>query len=87
VAYELFFWPAAKRALRKLPREIRQKIGPVLESLRQTPRPSGAEKLSGHARRWRVRVGDYRVVYEIDDDKLWVIVVAAGHRGSIYRDQ
>ena len=85
--YELLFWPAAKRALRKLPPEIRQKIGPVLEHLRESPRPAGAEKLSGHERRWRVRVGDYRVVYEIYDEKKQVVVVAAGHRGSIYRDQ
>jgi mRNA interferase RelE/StbE len=87
VTYELFFWPAAKRALRKLPREIRQKIGPMLEELRHTPRPVGAEKLSGHTRRWRIKTGDYRVVYEVDDDKRRVIVVTAGHRGSVYRDQ
>ena len=51
------------------------------------PRPNGAKKLVGGNGEWRVRTGDYRIVYEIDDQVLLVLVVAVGHRREIYRSR
>ncbi len=56
----------------------------MLEGLETDPRPPGASKLAGHENRWRVRAGDYRVLYEIQDDVLLVLVVRIGHRRDVY---
>lgn len=56
----------------------------AIDQLATEPRPAGCIKLSGRAQ-WRVRVGDYRVLYEIHDDALLVLVIEVGHRRSIYR--
>jgi mRNA interferase RelE/StbE len=77
--------PAAVRQLRKLDRTARRRIQAAIELLAEQPRPSGAKKLVGGAGEWRVRTGDYRIVYEIRDDVLLILVVAVGHRRDIYR--
>lgn len=65
---------------------MKVRIGRALDGLAQQPRPAGAQLLSGSTGpTWRIRVGDYRVLYEIHDDELVVLVVAAGHRREIYR--
>jgi mRNA interferase RelE/StbE len=76
--------PAAVRQLRKLGPEARRRIQAAIEILADQPRPSGAKKLVGGDREWRVRTGDYRIVYEIHDEVLLVLVVAVGHR-DIYQ--
>jgi mRNA interferase RelE/StbE len=85
MAYEVRLKPSAERALRKLPREIQRRIAKRLDSLTGDPRPPGCEKLAGADRLYRVRAGDYRVVYEVSDDVLVVLVVTIGHRGDVYR--
>ena len=77
--------PAALRQLRKLDPAARRRIQAVIELLAEQPRPSGAKKLVGGDDEWRVRTGDYRIVYEIHDDVLLVLVVAVGHGRDIYR--
>lgn len=77
--------PAAVRQLRKLPAEARRRIQAAIEILAETPRPPGAKKLSGNSGDWRVRTGDYRIIYEIRDAQLIVLVVAMGHRRDIYQ--
>jgi mRNA interferase RelE/StbE len=77
--------PATVRQLRKLTPDARRRIQAAIELLAETPRPPGAKKLSGSSGDWRVRTGDYRIIYEIQDARLIVLVVAAGHRGEIYR--
>jgi len=77
--------PAAARQLRKLDYQARRRVQAVIELLASEPRPPGATKLVGGVGEWRVRTGDYRVVYEIHDDVLVVLVIAVGHRGDIYR--
>ena len=57
----------------------------AIELLADHPRPSQAKKLAGGDGEWRVRTGDYRIVYEIHDDVLLVLVVAVGHRRDIYQ--
>jgi mRNA interferase RelE/StbE len=77
--------PAALRQLRKLDRTAQKRVQAAIELLAEQPRPSGAKKLVGGEGEWRVRTGDYRIVYEIHDDVLLVLVVAVGHRREIYR--
>jgi mRNA interferase RelE/StbE len=83
VTYRIEIAPAALRQLRKLDRAARRRIQAAIELLATDPRPSGAKKLVGGGG-WRVRTGDYRVVYEIHDNVLLILVVAVGHRREIY---
>jgi mRNA interferase RelE/StbE len=84
--YALEFAPKAVRTLRKLDRLVVERIRTATEALRDEPRPAGAKMLTGVHGVWRIRVsGDYRVLYTIDDDKLVVLIVDAGHRRQIYR--
>lgn len=85
MSYAVQVAPAAVRQLRKLPPEARRRVQAAIELLAQTPRPPGAKKLSGSSGDWRVRTGDYRIIYEIQDARLIVLVVALGHRRDIYR--
>ena len=83
--YRIEFRPAAVRDLASLDRSMREKIAAKIDSLEQDPRPIGVEKLQGRDKRYRLRVGVYRVIYEIKDDILLVLVVRIGHRREIYR--
>lgn len=65
--YTVLLGPAAERDRRKFPSEIRSRITQALLALEQEPRPPGVTKLSGTANQWRVRVADYRILFEIDD--------------------
>jgi mRNA interferase RelE/StbE len=85
VTYRVEVAPAALRQLRKLDPAGRRRVQAAIELLATDPRPAGATKLSGREGEWRVRTGDYRVVYEVDDGVLRVLVVAVGHRRDIYR--
>ncbi|HZU71800.1 MAG TPA: type II toxin-antitoxin system RelE/ParE family toxin [Acidimicrobiales bacterium] len=75
----------AVRMLAGLPRPEQQRIRAAIELLAAEPRPPSATKLKGERRAYRVRVGDYRIVYEIFDDRLVVQVVRIAHRRDIYR--
>jgi mRNA interferase RelE/StbE len=77
--------PAAARQLRKLDAAARRRVQAAIELLADQPRPSGARKLAGGSGEWRVRTGDYRIVYEIGDDVLLILVVAVGHRRDVYQ--
>ena len=85
MTYRIVVTPAAARQLRKLDPHGRRRVQAAVELLGQEPRPSGAKKLVGGDREWRVRTGDYRIVYEIHDEVLLVLVLAVGHRRDIYR--
>ncbi len=84
MSYSVQILPAAVRAIRKLPPEGKRRVQAVIEILGGDPRPPAAKKLTGRVE-WRVRSGDYRVLYRIEDDVLTVVVVDAGHRREIYR--
>lgn len=73
-----------RRELKKLSGQLIARIVPRLESLASNPRPSGCKKLKGGDEEWRIRVGDYRVVYTIDDSKLLVEVTRIRHRSEVY---
>ena len=84
MAYSIDFVPSAAKELAKLPAKERQKIGERINALAADPRPHGAEKLTG-LDAYRVRVGDYRVVYEVRDRVLLVLVLAVGNRRDVYK--
>jgi mRNA interferase RelE/StbE len=83
--YRVELRPAALRDLRKLEFAVRRRIGAAIDELAQTPRPVGVEKLQGQENRYRVRVGEYRILYEIEDRALLILVVRVGHRREVYR--
>ncbi|TQF69057.1 type II toxin-antitoxin system RelE/ParE family toxin [Rhodococcus spelaei] len=85
MTYSIALAPAAARQLRKFDPQVRRRIQAALELLAVEPRPPAATQLAGGAGEWRVRTGDYRIVYEIHDDRLLVLVVRIGHRREIYR--
>lgn len=87
MTYRITFAPAAARQLRKLDPQVRRRIQGALELLSSDPRPPAATQLVGGAGEWRVRTGDYRIVYEIEDDELLVLVLRVGHRREIYRSR
>jgi mRNA interferase RelE/StbE len=82
--YALTFRPAALRALRKLDRQIAERIKVATDALRDDPWPPGAKMLTGSHGLWRIRIGDYRVVCTVDDQRRIVRVAAAGHRRDVY---
>lgn len=84
MTYRVEVAAAAVRQLRKLDRPAQRRVQAAIELLAAEPRPSGAKKLVGGNGGWRVRTGDYRIVYEIHDNVLLVLVVAVGHRREIY---
>jgi mRNA interferase RelE/StbE len=85
--FEIRLIPSAARDLRGLPRPAQVRIARTIDRLAASPRPRGAKLLTGDGpqRIWRVRVGDYRILYEINDDRLLVLVIAVGHRREVYR--
>ena len=83
--YEVYLERAAERDLRKLPAEAFHRIIPRIQALAETPRPPGCRKLSGSDSDWRIRIGDYRVVYEIDDAEKAVRIFRVRHRRDAYR--
>lgn len=83
--YAIDFQLSADKALRKLPVGVQRRIVAAIEPLADDPRPAGCVKLSGGEELWRIRVGDYRVVYEIHDRQLRILVVRVAHRKDIYR--
>jgi mRNA interferase RelE/StbE len=84
-SYRVLISPGAERRLGKLPREMQKRISTVISALSSDPRPDGVVRLSGPSGAWRIRVGVYRVVYTIEDDRLLILVVKIGPRRDVYR--
>lgn len=83
--YEVVLSPKAEKQLDELPTPLRRRIAEAVEGLESNPQPHGVKKLTGAENLWRIRVGDYRIVYTIENDRLIVLVVKIGHRREIYR--
>lgn len=83
MSYRIELRPAAVRALRKLDPPIRRRIQGAITLLAEDPRPPASRPLRGRPA-FRVRVGDYRVIYTIADDVLLIVVVTVGHRRDVY---
>jgi mRNA interferase RelE/StbE len=85
MAYKIIFTPAANKQLERLPVNVRVVLKRSIDDLADNPRPHGVRKLTGGEREYRIRTGDYRVIYEIRDDVLVVVIIKMGHRRDIYR--
>lgn len=78
------FSSAAAKQIRKLDAQVRRKLLLAIAELETNPRPDGVKKLSAESNVWRIRIADYRVLYEIHDDELVVIIFRAAHRREVY---
>lgn len=85
MTYTIEISTSAAKAFAKLEKEYRRRLVGAIELLSVDPRPPGAKMLRGGGQaRWRVRVGDYRIVYAIEDDLLLVLIVRVAHRREVY---
>ena len=85
-SYELLIVPSAKREIEAIdPLAERIRIHRKIESLMANPRQHGVEKLAGAEHHYRIRQGDYRIIYRIEDYRLIVVVIRVGHRREVYR--
>lgn len=86
MTYRIELAPRAVRQFKRLPKRVQLRLRDAIDTLAGNPRPAGAAQLSGQEERlYRVREGDYRIIYQIQDDVLLVLVVGVGHRRDIYK--
>lgn len=86
MSYQVFLKPAAQRQLKKLTPDIQRALITLIERLSEEPRPSGCKKLKGRDDQYRVRLGNYRIIYSIEDTSLIVRVIKIGHRRDVYEE-
>jgi mRNA interferase RelE/StbE len=82
--FQIILPKSVQKELNRLPDDIANRILARLAGLEANPRPPDVKKLKGRDA-WRIRVGDYRVIYEIHDQALQIIVITVGHRREVYR--
>ena len=84
--YSINLLPTAARDLGQLPRPISRRVARAIDPLADDPRPPGCEKLkAGAGDEYRIRVGDYRILYQVNDDKHTVLITRVRHRREVYR--
>jgi mRNA interferase RelE/StbE len=84
VAYKVLFRDDARKTFERLDRAIRQQVGRVIDRLAENPRPGHATQLVGDPRTWRVRAGDWRILYEIHEKQITVLILDVKHRSKAY---
>ncbi len=84
--YKVQLKKSAEKALFKLPNSVIKKVIDLLTELEKDPRPSGCKKLTGSNNTYRIRTGNYRIIYSIFDDVLVIDVIKIGHRKEIYKN-
>lgn len=85
MVYLIRITPSARKALLKLERQARERLIAAIDGLAEDPKPAGCRKLKGKRDLYRIRVGSYRVVYQVRDEVLVVVVVAVADRRDVYR--
>ena len=85
MAYTIQFKPLALRQLEKLPRDVQKRLAAKIDALQDDSFPAGCRKMAGLPDTWRVRAGDYRVVYQVHRGILLILVLTVGHRKDVYR--
>jgi mRNA interferase RelE/StbE len=85
MAYHVNISPAAARDIRSLPRSMQERVIRGITALAEMPRPRGCSKLAGEVDVYRIRVGDYRVLFQIADSIVTVLVIRVRHRREVYR--
>ena len=83
--YAVEFLPSAAKTLSNLDDVVRRRIARRIDRLAAEPRGGGATKLRGADDVWRARVGDYRILYRVEDERLVILVIRIGHRRDVYR--
>lgn len=83
--YSIAISPRARNEIDSLDKPIKRRIAVSIEGLAKNPHPAGSKKLQGKDDTWRIRVGDYRVLYDIKNKELIILVVKVGHRREVYR--
>jgi mRNA interferase RelE/StbE len=83
--YSITISPHAKSDIDSLDKPIKRRVGAAIETLADNPHPTGSKKLQGKDDTWRIRVGDYRILYDIKNKELVILVVKVGHRREVYR--
>jgi mRNA interferase RelE/StbE len=86
MTYQVLITPAAQRQLKKLTSIVQKELVALIESLSEEPRPLGCKKLKGRQNEYRMRSGDYRIIYSIEDATLIVRVIKVGHRRDVYEE-
>ena len=81
--YEIFIPASVAKDLEKLDRAVRKRITEKIRTLADNPRPAGYIKLQGRDE-YRIRTGDYRIIYKIEDEKLFIIIIKVGNRKNVY---
>jgi len=84
LTYTIEIKASATKQIRKLPQDLQEQIASTINDLATDPRPNGVKKLKNFDS-YRVRVGDYRIIYQIQDNVLLIIVVRVGHRKDVYK--
>ena len=84
MSYQISIERSAQKSLTKIPKVDQDRIIQLIQSLIDNPRPTGCKKLSGREA-WRIRIGNYRVIYEINDKNSEILIVVIRHRRDVYR--
>ena len=87
MTYKIIVPKAVQRKLDALPNEVYERISIKIQQLANNPRPDGVVKLKGAVSEYRIRVGDYRVRYEIDDQVLIILLLQCRHRRDVYKER
>ncbi|WP_341527240.1 type II toxin-antitoxin system RelE/ParE family toxin [Nostoc sp. UHCC 0302] len=87
MSYQVEISKGALKQLKKLSPELQERIQLKIDDLAIEPRPDGVKKLKARDNSYRIRVGDYRVIYEIIDNILLIIIVEVGHRSNLYKEK
>ena len=85
MSHTIEFSRRAERDFRNLPKSVQLKLAPKIDSLANEPRPRGVKKLTGEEELYRIRVGDYRVIYQVQDKALLVLVIKIADRKEVYK--
>ncbi|HEY8750502.1 MAG TPA: type II toxin-antitoxin system RelE/ParE family toxin [Tepidisphaeraceae bacterium] len=85
MSFTVLYRTSVKRELRRLDARTVRRVDASILALADTPRPPGCVKLSGQLNLWRIRVGDYRIIYELHERELTIVIVSVAHRREVYR--
>jgi len=85
MSYKILFKPSAVKQGKKLPQKVRNRIREAINGLKTEPRREGCKKLKGENNLYQIRVGNYRIVYEIEENRLIILVLKIAHRKDIYQ--
>ena len=85
--YQVEFTPSAEKDLAALPAKIQRQVGVRIDALAADPRPDGVVKLKGGKNEYRIRSGDFRILYQVFDDRILVVVVRIADRKDVYWDR